>query len=276
METASGTRLRVLVVDDDPEIFEVFRAVATLHPTIDLVGATSPEEAMVLSRETPPDAILLDHSFPTAGIVEHSDVPTRANRGMTGLEAVEFLRSAAPDAVIAIYTGDGTKSEPTDIVALHSRKGIPQISTRRIRTRAPHRLDSDPGGRESRKTGARNLDARAGRTAHCGELCHRGMDGRFEIRADAGDAVTRDDPGPGRRWQRAHQSDGIDGGGCQHHRVASLCAQRLHKRRCIARGPRNNNGLRTRCGDRLGHHLDFRSIAVAAFGPHRRRCAASR
>lgn len=105
MGTAGGTRLRVLVVDDDPEIFELFRAVAILNPAVDLVGAASPEEAMALSREEPPDAILLDHSFPTAGIAENADVPTRANRGMTGLEAVEFLRSAAPHAVIAIYTG---------------------------------------------------------------------------------------------------------------------------------------------------------------------------
>jgi len=103
--TANETRVRVLVVDDDPEIFEVFQALASGHPTVELVGAASPEEAMALSRDLPPDAILLDHSFPTAGIVEHTDVPTRANRGMSGLEAVEFLRSAAPDAVIAIYTG---------------------------------------------------------------------------------------------------------------------------------------------------------------------------
>lgn len=105
MATANETRVRVLVVDDDPAIFEVFQALANDHPTVELMGAASPEEAMALSRDEPPDAILLDHNFPTAGIVEHSDVPTRANRGMSGLEAVEFLRSAAPDAVIAIYTG---------------------------------------------------------------------------------------------------------------------------------------------------------------------------
>lgn len=105
MGGANGTRVRVLVVDDDPEIFAVFRAAADRHPVVDLVGATSPEEAILVSRDEPPDAILLDHSFPTANLVEHTDVPTRASRGMTGLEAVEFLRSAAPDAVIAIYTG---------------------------------------------------------------------------------------------------------------------------------------------------------------------------
>ena len=105
MSRADAAPVRVLIVDDDPEILDLFRAVANEHPSVELMGATSPEEAMVLSRDAPPDAILLDHNFPTANLVERSDVPTRANRGMTGLEAVEFLRSAAPDAVIAIYTG---------------------------------------------------------------------------------------------------------------------------------------------------------------------------
>ena len=111
MTRAGGTSVRVLLVDDDPEIVELFRSVAKQDPTVELVGATSPEEAMVLSREAPPDAILLDHNFPTANMVERSDAATRANRGMTGLEAVEFLRSAAPDAVIAIYTASSGLDE---------------------------------------------------------------------------------------------------------------------------------------------------------------------
>ena len=106
--------MRVLVVDDDPEIVEVFRAVAHGNPSVELVGATSPEEAMALSREAPPDAILLDHSFPTAELVEPTDAPARSSRGMTGLEAVEFLRSAAPEAVIAIYTGSLGLSESVE------------------------------------------------------------------------------------------------------------------------------------------------------------------
>ncbi len=94
------------MVDDDPGIFELMCAVADRHPLVDVVaGATSPEEALVLSRRTPPDAILLDHHFPTADLPELE--PLLGNtpmRGMTGLEAVEFLRAAAPAAVIAIYS----------------------------------------------------------------------------------------------------------------------------------------------------------------------------
>jgi len=114
MATTETARFRVLVVDDDPEICALFRAIADTDPSIDIVAASSPEEAMGLSRDQPPDAILLDHSFPTAEILEHADVATRANRGMTGLEAVEFLRSTAPDAVIAIFTGSADLADSVE------------------------------------------------------------------------------------------------------------------------------------------------------------------
>ena len=114
MVTAEAAGFRVLVVDDDPEICALFSAVARDDPSIVVLAASSPEEALDLSRGKPPDAILLDHNFPTADIVEHTDVPTRANRGMTGLEAVEFLRSVAPDAVIAIFTGTAGLAESVE------------------------------------------------------------------------------------------------------------------------------------------------------------------
>ena len=146
MGAASGTRVRVLVVDDDPDIVELFRAVANGQPTIELVGATSPEEAMTLSREAPPDVIVLDHSFPTAGIVENIEVPTRANRGMTGLEAVEFLRSTAPDAVIAIFTGSRGLDESAEhagadlylVKGLDLRAVLDEVTDRARQRRADH------------------------------------------------------------------------------------------------------------------------------------------
>src|SRR5256885_7988952 len=59
--------IRVLVVDDDPGIIELMSAVAKSHPLVEVVaGARSPEEALAVSRHSPPDAILLDHHFPTA------------------------------------------------------------------------------------------------------------------------------------------------------------------------------------------------------------------
>ncbi|HEV3226775.1 MAG TPA: hypothetical protein VGZ52_08065, partial [Acidimicrobiales bacterium] len=102
----SETRVRVMVVDDDPLIFELFLALAARHPAVELLGAASPEEAMAMSRAEPPDAILLDHNFPTAEYPRSDDsVLSRMSRGLTGLEAVEYLRAAAPNAVITIYTG---------------------------------------------------------------------------------------------------------------------------------------------------------------------------
>ena len=100
--------VRLLVIDDDPDICEVLRVVARHHPTVDWVGAaSSPEEAVAVAREKTPNAILLDHHFLTADLPDIEDRPgsRRPMRGLSGLEAVEFLRAVAPDAVIAVYTG---------------------------------------------------------------------------------------------------------------------------------------------------------------------------
>jgi DNA-binding NarL/FixJ family response regulator len=108
-DAENDARVRLLVIDDDPDIIAVLKGIADHHPTVELVGATSsPEEAVAQSRHAPPDAILLDHYFFSADPPEVDEDPAlarRATRGMSGLEAVEFLRAVAPDAVIAVYTG---------------------------------------------------------------------------------------------------------------------------------------------------------------------------
>lgn len=97
-------QVRLLVIDDDPDICELLRVVSEHHPVIDFVaGVTSPEAAVSVSRQSSPDAILLDHYFVTAGPPDPD--ARRPIRGLSGLEAVEFLRAVAPQAVIAIYTG---------------------------------------------------------------------------------------------------------------------------------------------------------------------------
>jgi DNA-binding NarL/FixJ family response regulator len=105
---AKVERVRLLVIDDDPDLCEVLRVVSDDHPVVDWVGAaSSPEEAVSLSREHSPDAILLDHHFLTAEPPEPDEAAgsRRVMRGLSGLEAVEFLRAVAPNAVIAVYTG---------------------------------------------------------------------------------------------------------------------------------------------------------------------------
>ena len=105
---AQEERVRLLVIDDDPDLCEVLRVLSDDHPVVDWIGAaSSPEEAVSLSREHSPDAILLDYHFFTAEPPELEDTggSRRAMRGLSGLEAVEFLRAVAPCAVIAVYTG---------------------------------------------------------------------------------------------------------------------------------------------------------------------------
>ena len=105
---AEEARVRLLVIDDDPDICELLRVTAGLHPILDWVGsASSPEEAVALSRQHSPDAILLDHRFLTAEppAIEGTPGSRRQLRGLSGLEAVEFLRAVVPESVIALYTG---------------------------------------------------------------------------------------------------------------------------------------------------------------------------
>ena len=98
-------RVRVLVVDDDPDIVEMLLALSARNPTVEVMGASTPEIAMSVSRHEPPDVILLDHHFRGPQPPDLDDSAARQGRGLSGLEAVEFLRAAAPDALIAIYTG---------------------------------------------------------------------------------------------------------------------------------------------------------------------------
>lgn len=107
-ELAEEERVRLLVIDDDPDICALLRMTTDLHPIVDWVGsARSPEEAVALARQHSPDAILLDHRFLTAEPlqIEGTTGSRRQLRGLSGLEAVEFLRAVVPESVIALYTG---------------------------------------------------------------------------------------------------------------------------------------------------------------------------
>ena len=100
-------RVRLLVVDDDPDVCDVLRSLSEHHPVVDWAGAaSSPEEAVGMTRDTAPDVILLDHHFPSAAAPKLGGTAGArpSPRGLSGLEAVEFLRAVAPKAVIALYT----------------------------------------------------------------------------------------------------------------------------------------------------------------------------
>jgi DNA-binding NarL/FixJ family response regulator len=100
--------IRIVVIDDDPDICEVLRVVAEHHADLEWVGSyPTPEDAVTICRTDPPDAILRDHYFTSAEPAEAlpAVAPRGPMRGLSGLEAVEYLRAVAPSAVIAVYTG---------------------------------------------------------------------------------------------------------------------------------------------------------------------------
>ena len=88
--------LRVVFVDDDPDLVQLVRIAVAGERDFELV-ATSCEAAAVLDlvREHQPDVVILDHRL--------SEL--REPRTQTGLELVAYTRVAIPDATIAIFTG---------------------------------------------------------------------------------------------------------------------------------------------------------------------------
>src|SRR6266540_2236836 len=97
----ASSRPRVLIVDDDPLIRGVVRAVLEDGSYV-LDEAASGEEALRLAGEHPPDVFLLDVMMP----------------GLNGFEVAARIREDAPlkDAVLAMLTA---KDAPED-----RRRGI--------------------------------------------------------------------------------------------------------------------------------------------------------
>lgn len=94
------SRLRVLLMDDHPEVLTLLRITAELDGRFDIVGvATDGREAIDLASRLRPDVIVLDH------LVDHLPRPTGAGRAMPGATAVTHLRMLLPDSVIVMYTG---------------------------------------------------------------------------------------------------------------------------------------------------------------------------
>lgn len=83
-------RASLIVVDDDPDIRMLVRAVISGDARLELTGeAVSADEAIQLAGSVAPQLILLDHSLEGA---------------TTGLKAAPALKAAAPDAKILLFT----------------------------------------------------------------------------------------------------------------------------------------------------------------------------
>ena len=93
--------MRVLVVDDEPDVEVMLRAAAEVAG-VEVIGACSdPNEALRLARELRPDGIVVDHHL---GDIEVGR-PEREFRFST-FQAIEILRSMPVPSVIAVFSNN--------------------------------------------------------------------------------------------------------------------------------------------------------------------------
>ena len=87
---ASGAGLiRLLLVDCQPSVRRGLKMRLALEPDLDVVGeACDAIEAISLARALIPDVILMDVELP----------------GVSGIAAIETLRTAAPHSAVVIFT----------------------------------------------------------------------------------------------------------------------------------------------------------------------------
>ena len=88
--------MRILIVDDDPDVVAYFSQAATSKGYRDIETARSAEEALAQAVRSEFDLITLDIRMP----------------GASGLEILSMLRNMSPHAVIALISGYFTDSMP--------------------------------------------------------------------------------------------------------------------------------------------------------------------
>lgn len=82
--------MRVLIVDDEPDILWLVRDAIDRADGIEVVGeATSGDEALELWRRDRPDVVVLDQRMP----------------GLSGLEVAAIMRSEHPGQQIILFSG---------------------------------------------------------------------------------------------------------------------------------------------------------------------------
>ena len=81
--------VRVVLVDDEPDIRNVVRTMLEVHGGFDVVGeAPDGEQAVTVCRETQPDLVVLDLMMPV----------------LDGAAAAPLIKQAAPAAKIAVLS----------------------------------------------------------------------------------------------------------------------------------------------------------------------------
>ena len=90
MASDNGTPIRVLIADDTPDIRLLLRAALRMYPGFEIVAeAVDGAEAVKLTTEHQPDAVLLDLAMPVKD----------------GLQAIPEIRISSPDTKILVLSG---------------------------------------------------------------------------------------------------------------------------------------------------------------------------
>lgn len=117
--TGGGTRPRVLVVDDEPNIVDLVRMALRFHG-FDVVTASSGEEALAVAVSARPDLVVLDVMLPDT---DGFDVCRRLRDGESDVPVIFLTARHTPaDAVAGLtYGGDDYVTKPFSVDELVAR-----------------------------------------------------------------------------------------------------------------------------------------------------------
>ena len=98
--------LSVVCIDDEQDVLDVLAGSAEDTDDFRVVGvAHDAAEAFTVLRAHHPDVVILDHGLGDEGPVIDLREGGRGHRHQLGLELVEVIRAAVPDATIVLFTG---------------------------------------------------------------------------------------------------------------------------------------------------------------------------
>jgi DNA-binding NtrC family response regulator len=101
--------MKILIVDDEPEVAEVLATSLTRQGHAATV-AHSGQDALRVVKESPLDAMFLDVSMP----------------GMNGLDVLAEVRRIKPSLAVVVITGHGTEDEIEEV----RRMGVVEVITK--------------------------------------------------------------------------------------------------------------------------------------------------